>query len=50
METMTQEDKELLKRAMQYVESRFPPNCPYYVQLVGNIFNELKGYDTEKNR
>lgn len=39
---MTQKDKELFKRAMQYVESRFSPDFPYYVQLVGNIFNELK--------
>ena len=43
---MTQEDKELLKIAMQFVESRYPSDCPYYVQLVGNAFNELKGYDT----
>ena len=39
---MTQKDKELFKKAMQYVESRFLPDCPYYVQLVGKIFNELK--------
>lgn len=39
---MTKEDKELLKKAMQYVESRYPPDFPYYVQLVGKIFNELK--------
>lgn len=43
---MTQKDKELLKIAMQFVELRYPSDCPYYVQLVGNAFNELKGYDT----
>ena len=45
---MTQEDKELLKIAMQFVESRYLSDCPYYVQLVGNAFNELKGHDTGK--
>lgn len=45
---MTLENKELLKRAMQSVESRFLPDCPYYVQIVGNIFNELRRYDTRK--
>lgn len=45
---MKQEDKELLKIAMQFVESRYPEDFPYYVQLVGNIFNELKGHDTER--
>ena len=43
---MTQEDKELLKIAMQFVELRYPSDCTYYVQLVGNAFNKLKGYDT----
>ena len=46
---MTKEDKELLKRAMQYVESRFPSDCPYYIQLVGNVFNELKNM-TQENK
>lgn len=45
---MTQEDKELLKEAMQYVESKFPSDCPYYVQLVGNIFNKLKSHETRR--
>lgn len=46
---MTNEDKELLKQAMQYVESRYPSDCPYYIQLVGNAFNELKKeYDTKR--
>lgn len=45
---MTQEDKELLNQAMQYVESRFPSDCPYYVQLVGNVFNELKEHATRR--
>lgn len=45
---MTQEDKELLKIAMQYVELRFPSDCPYYIQLVGNAFNKLKEHDTER--
>jgi hypothetical protein len=45
---MTQKDKELLKRAMQFVESRYPSDCPYYVQLVGNIFNEFKEQDMKQ--
>jgi hypothetical protein len=44
---MTQEDKELLKIAMQFVESKYPSDCPYYVQLVGNAFNELKDMKQE---
>lgn len=43
---MTQEVKELFKIAMQFVESKYPADCPYYVQLVGNVFNELKEHET----
>lgn len=43
---MKREDKELLKIAMQFVELRYPSDCPYYVQLVGNVFNELKEHET----
>ena len=43
---MTQEDKELLKIAMRFVELRYPSDCPYYVQLVRNAFNELKDHET----
>jgi hypothetical protein len=43
---MTQEDKELFKKAMQFVESKYPADCPYYIQFVGNAFNELKGHET----
>lgn len=45
---MTREDKELFRIAMQYVESRYPANCPYYVQLVRNAFNKLKEHETRR--
>lgn len=45
---MTREDKELLKRAMRFVESKYPEDCPYCVQLVRKAFNKLKEHDTKR--
>lgn len=45
---MTREDKELLKRAMHFVESKYPADCPHYIQLVRNAFNKLKEHDTKR--
>lgn len=45
---MTKRDKELFKRAMQFVESKYPEDCPYYMQLVRNTFNKLKEHDTRR--
>lgn len=39
---MTQEDKQLFRKAIKYVESNYPPDFPYFVKFVVDKFYELK--------
>jgi hypothetical protein len=38
---MTQEDKQLFRKAIKYVESNYPPDFPYFVKFVVDKFYEL---------
>jgi hypothetical protein len=39
---MTQKDKDLLGTAIEYVESHYPPDCPYYIQFISLKLKELR--------